>query len=238
MHVCMYACVYMCVCMHECVCACMNVCMHRCICVCMDACMHVCVCVCMYACVYICMHVCVCPAFAWCAEWLQKQPFPYVIMTKGKPAGTPHNTPLQQGREAISYLQFIIDYYDTLPPRMIFVHGHQSSWHQQVCMYVCVRVCVCVYACMLMYVCLVCLCVCVYDVCVCVCVYVCMCVWLQSTPSVLRALDPFSYEYVGISADFSKNTDPSWYKYLGRCWKLANMTTWMPEGFPADVRAR
>lgn len=36
------------------------------------------------------------------------------------------------GREASSYLQFIIEHYDDLPPRMIFVHGHNSSWHLRV----------------------------------------------------------------------------------------------------------
>ncbi len=52
----------------------------------------------------------------------------------------------------------------------------------------------------------------------------------------LSALDPFSYEYAGLSTAFSKNTDPSWYKYLGRCWQAANISDWMPEGFPQDVR--
>jgi hypothetical protein len=34
--------------------------------------------------------------------------------------------PLQ---EADSYLKFILDHYDDLPPRMIFTHGHLEAWH-------------------------------------------------------------------------------------------------------------
>lgn len=39
--------------------------------------------------------------------------------------------PLNQGREAMAYLTYIIDHYDTLPDYMVFVHGHERSWHQQ-----------------------------------------------------------------------------------------------------------
>jgi hypothetical protein len=33
------------------------------------------------------------------------------------------------GNEASSYSKWIIDNYDKLPPSMIFVHGHRTSWH-------------------------------------------------------------------------------------------------------------
>lgn len=39
--------------------------------------------------------------------------------------------PLNQGREAMAYLTYIIDHYDELPDYMIFTHGHERSWHQQ-----------------------------------------------------------------------------------------------------------
>lgn len=62
-------------------------------------------------------------------EWVQNQPFQPVIMVKGRPAGTPNNLETNWGREASSYLHFIVEHYDDLPPRMIFVHGHNESWH-------------------------------------------------------------------------------------------------------------
>lgn len=62
-------------------------------------------------------------------DWLEFQPFKPVVMVKGRPAGTPNNLPVNWGREPSSYLQFIIEHYDDLPPRMIFVHGHNVSWH-------------------------------------------------------------------------------------------------------------
>ena len=65
-------------------------------------------------------------------EWLAEQPYPYVVMTKGKPEGTPNNLVRNFGREPASYLQFITEHYDDLPPRMIFAHGHNSSWHTRV----------------------------------------------------------------------------------------------------------
>jgi len=64
-------------------------------------------------------------------DWLQDQPFKPVIMVKGQPAGTPNNLVKNWGREASSYLQFILEHYDDLPPRMIFVHGHNESWHMK-----------------------------------------------------------------------------------------------------------
>lgn len=33
------------------------------------------------------------------------------------------------GREARAYLRFILDHYDALPDRTLFLHDHQSSWH-------------------------------------------------------------------------------------------------------------
>ncbi|OCK74073.1 hypothetical protein K432DRAFT_398387 [Lepidopterella palustris CBS 459.81] len=39
--------------------------------------------------------------------------------------------PRNKGHEAMVYLTFIINHWDALPPRMIFVHGHRTSWHQE-----------------------------------------------------------------------------------------------------------
>ena len=35
------------------------------------------------------------------------------------------------GREAPAYLRFIIDHYDALPARMVFLHGDRSAWHDR-----------------------------------------------------------------------------------------------------------
>ena len=71
-------------------------------------------------------------------EWTKGQPYPVTIMFKGRPDGTPNNTPITtKGREALSYLQYIIDNYHNLPDRMIFMHDHDSNWH------ITVRLCPC-----------------------------------------------------------------------------------------------
>lgn len=36
-----------------------------------------------------------------------------------------------KGNEASSYLFFIIRRYDTLPEYTVFIHGHETSWHQK-----------------------------------------------------------------------------------------------------------
>jgi hypothetical protein len=33
--------------------------------------------------------------------------------------------------EALPYLRFIIDHYDNLPRRTVFLHGHRASWHNK-----------------------------------------------------------------------------------------------------------
>ncbi|KAL4864868.1 hypothetical protein BDV12DRAFT_200682 [Aspergillus spectabilis] len=40
--------------------------------------------------------------------------------------------PVNKGREAISYLTYLIDHYDNLPPLMVFMHAHSRAWHQNV----------------------------------------------------------------------------------------------------------
>lgn len=64
-------------------------------------------------------------------DWLQQQPFRPVVITKSGPPG-PYNLNDNKGNEVTSYLHFIIKHYDDLPPRMVFVHGHNGSWHMLV----------------------------------------------------------------------------------------------------------
>ncbi|KAI0012124.1 hypothetical protein F4779DRAFT_102892 [Xylariaceae sp. FL0662B] len=40
-----------------------------------------------------------------------------------------HTTPLNKGNEAMVYLTYLIDHYDSLPEIMVFMHAHRQSWH-------------------------------------------------------------------------------------------------------------
>jgi hypothetical protein len=62
-------------------------------------------------------------------EWLRYQPYRFLPITFGQPEGTPNNVPFDKGREASAYLRYILDYWDDLPPRVIFIHNHNESWH-------------------------------------------------------------------------------------------------------------
>ena len=62
-------------------------------------------------------------------SWLRHQPFQSVVMTKGGRGSGEHHLAENKGNEISSYLQFILLHYDSLPPRMVFVHGHNESWH-------------------------------------------------------------------------------------------------------------
>lgn len=39
------------------------------------------------------------------------------------------HTPKNKGHEAMAYLSYLIDYYDSLPEVSIMMHGHSSAWH-------------------------------------------------------------------------------------------------------------
>ncbi|OAL71684.1 hypothetical protein A7D00_3713 [Trichophyton violaceum] len=34
-----------------------------------------------------------------------------------------------QGREAVAYLTFIVDYYESLPDYSVFIHANENQWH-------------------------------------------------------------------------------------------------------------
>lgn len=55
-------------------------------------------------------------------EWVNKLNMPYTIIDK--------LTTKNLGSEAWSYIHFIISNYHDLPDRMLFVHGHDMSYHQ------------------------------------------------------------------------------------------------------------
>lgn len=44
-------------------------------------------------------------------------------------ASAPLHTPANKGHEAMAYLTYLIDSYDSLPSISIFMHGHRTTWH-------------------------------------------------------------------------------------------------------------
>ena len=67
-------------------------------------------------------------------EWLRKVRRPIVVIDKegaDPTCFTPDTIIPNQGREASSYLRYIIDHYDRLPKWIAFIHGHETAWHQK-----------------------------------------------------------------------------------------------------------
>ena len=68
-------------------------------------------------------------------SWLDDVPTAWTVkrymMDDPDAQSPPLPVPVNQGREAMAYLTYIIDHYDSLPDYMIFTHGHERSWHQQ-----------------------------------------------------------------------------------------------------------
>lgn len=55
--------------------------------------------------------------------------YPYVVDDPSPPPEL--QIPKNKGHEAMVYLTFIINNWANLPPRVVFVHGHRNSWHQE-----------------------------------------------------------------------------------------------------------
>jgi len=66
-------------------------------------------------------------------SWLLKSKFPVVLIDKEGADPSPfvpqHVIP-NLGRESTSYLKYIIENYDNLPDAVAFIHGHETSAHQ------------------------------------------------------------------------------------------------------------
>jgi Protein of unknown function (DUF3431) len=70
-------------------------------------------------------------------DWLTKSPWRVVVCDK--PGGAAMSFPPDptctlsenRGREASSYLKYIIENYDNLPERIAFIHGHEDADHQK-----------------------------------------------------------------------------------------------------------
>lgn len=70
-------------------------------------------------------------------NWLKKSKYPVVICDKPGSDSSPFTSDkrcsldMNRGREASSYLKYIIEYYDSLPDRVAFIHGHEEAYHQK-----------------------------------------------------------------------------------------------------------
>ena len=64
-------------------------------------------------------------------EWLKNANARAVVCSKTLASPLCEHTNQNKGREATSYLKFIIDNYDALPKHVAFIHGHQNAWHHQ-----------------------------------------------------------------------------------------------------------
>ncbi len=61
-------------------------------------------------------------------DWVRNLQYPYIIISRN---GLPREVPPNKGNEASSFLEYIINYYDTLSTYTVFVHGHRTSWHHK-----------------------------------------------------------------------------------------------------------
>jgi len=61
-------------------------------------------------------------------DWTNNLKYKFNIISK---SGIPRETPPNKGNEASSYLQYIIERYNTLSDYTIFVHGHRNDWHHK-----------------------------------------------------------------------------------------------------------
>lgn len=67
-------------------------------------------------------------------SWLSAQPFPAVVYEKAvraAPDPTTHHVRANAASEASAFLQFVVDYYDALPERAVFLHSHRYAYHQE-----------------------------------------------------------------------------------------------------------
>lgn len=64
-------------------------------------------------------------------NWIDMQPWPVFISTKEKDFGVASEPWGNKGREIASYLRFILLFWQHLPERIAFVHGHEKAWHQE-----------------------------------------------------------------------------------------------------------
>ena len=75
--------------------------------------------------------------FAENLDWLLKSKHPVIVCDKpgAKPmkftADPKCSIVKNRGREASSFLKFIVEYYHRLPRYVAFLHGHETAWHHR-----------------------------------------------------------------------------------------------------------
>jgi len=62
-------------------------------------------------------------------KWLENSKNSVVLCSKTKNSPLCHQDK-NLGREAASYIKFILDNYNYLPEHIAFIHGHEHAWHQ------------------------------------------------------------------------------------------------------------
>ena len=69
-------------------------------------------------------------------DWLKKSPWKVIVCDKPGASASSFMPDLSctldvnRGREASSYLKYIVENYDNLPPKLAFIHGHEDAVHQ------------------------------------------------------------------------------------------------------------
>jgi hypothetical protein len=63
-------------------------------------------------------------------HWLATIDTPFIIASKTIEDSRILHVPVNRGNEVSSYLLYIVEYYEYLPEYTLFLHGHDSDWHQ------------------------------------------------------------------------------------------------------------
>lgn len=63
--------------------------------------------------------------------WINSQPWPVFVSTKESNFGVSSEPWGNRGRESASYVRFILLFWDYLPEKVAFIHGHEKAWHQE-----------------------------------------------------------------------------------------------------------
>ena len=63
-------------------------------------------------------------------SWKDRLVYQSTVYEKNPVPGYRYNIPVNKGQEAPVYFKYILDNYYALPDYIIFLHGHETSWHQ------------------------------------------------------------------------------------------------------------
>ena len=64
-------------------------------------------------------------------NFFEKEPNLRVLVYDHGNSTRPYKVPINKGREASTYLKYIVDHYDALPTYVFFVHDEWYSWHHK-----------------------------------------------------------------------------------------------------------